>query len=73
MPKYKIRPAEIRAMTPEKRRELLEQFTRELIALRLKARVGALKETAKVRELRRNIARILTIVREEEKKAEASR
>ncbi|MEM1873599.1 MAG: 50S ribosomal protein L29 [Acidilobaceae archaeon] len=68
MAKYKLKPEEIRGMPIEKRRELIEQYRRELVSLRLKAKQGALKETARIRELRRNIARILTVTREEESK-----
>ncbi|MEM0340915.1 MAG: 50S ribosomal protein L29 [Acidilobaceae archaeon] len=73
MPKYKVKPKDLRSMSPEKRKELLEQFRKELITIRYKAKVGALKETAKIRELRRNIARILTILKEEEIKARSTR
>ena len=55
---------EIRKMTPERRRELLEKLQRELIILKSKAKRGTLKQTARIRMLRRDIARVLTIMRE---------
>lgn len=66
MPKHKVRADELRKMSKEERERLLREWRRELITLRHKARAGILEDTARIRELRRNIARLLTIMREEE-------
>ncbi|RLG74992.1 MAG: 50S ribosomal protein L29 [Thermoprotei archaeon] len=59
-------PGEIRSMSPEERRKLLATLRLELARLREQARVGTLANTARIRIVRKNIARILTIMREEE-------
>ena len=68
MPKHKIRPEDIRRMSREEREKLLRELKTELVTLRYKARAGLLENVGRVRELRRNIARILTIIKEEESK-----
>ena len=65
-PKHKIKAKDIRAMSLEERLKLLKEMRMELITLRYKASVGTLTNPGRLRELRRNIARILTIIREEE-------
>lgn len=66
MPKHKVRADELRKMSKEEREKLLREWRSELISLRHKAKAGVLENTARIRELRRNIARLLTIMREEE-------
>ncbi len=66
VPKHKVRADELRKMSKEERERLLREWRRELITLRHKARAGILEDTARIRELRRNIARLLIIMREEE-------
>ncbi len=68
MAKHKIKPEEIRKMSREERLKLLRELRVELITLRHKAATGALESPGRLRELRKNIARILTILREEELK-----
>ncbi|MCE4599718.1 MAG: 50S ribosomal protein L29 [Desulfurococcales archaeon] len=68
MAKHRLKPKEIREMSPDERAKTLREFRVELITLRHKAAVGALENPGRLRELRRNIARILTIEREEEKR-----
>ena len=66
MPKHKIRASEIRRMSREERARQLEEMRRELVILRHKAAMGGvLEDPGKLRELKRNVARILTIEREE--------
>ena len=65
-PKHKIKAKDIRAMKLEDRLKLLKEMKVELITLRYKASVGTLTNPGRLRELRRNIARILTVMREEE-------
>lgn len=73
MGKHRIKADEIRKMSKEERLKLLEELRRELINLRYKAASGTLENPGRLRELRRNIARILTIMREEELKEKAGR
>ena len=64
-----LRPDEIRNMRREERLKKLKELKLELF--KLKARLystGGLENPAKIREVRRAIARILTIEREEELK-----
>ncbi len=69
-----LRVSEVRKMKPEERVEKLNELYAELRKLRAKvASGGALENPGKLRELRRTIARILTIQREEELKKVAKR
>jgi len=61
-----LRPNEIRKMSREERLKKLEELRAELVRLRAMAKRGTLDKPAKIREIRRAIARILTINREEE-------
>ena len=60
-----MKPSEIRKMRLEERLRKLDELRLELIKLRLQAKMGLLKDTARIRNIRRDIARILTINREE--------
>ncbi|RLG86398.1 MAG: 50S ribosomal protein L29 [Thermoprotei archaeon] len=53
-------------MNREERLKLLATLRLELARLREQARVGTLANTARIRIVRKNIARILTVMREEE-------
>lgn len=66
MGKYRVRARDMRSMSPEERLKALEEWRRELITLRYQAAAGSLESPGKLREYRRNIARMLTIMREEE-------
>jgi len=56
---------EIREMSAEDRVKLLSELRMELLKLRTQARVGTLTNTARIRIVRKNIARILTVLNEE--------
>jgi large subunit ribosomal protein L29 len=60
-----LRKAEIRKMTPAERIKKLEELKTELLTQRGKARTGAVESSGRVRELKRTVARILTITKEE--------
>ncbi|UCE12232.1 MAG: 50S ribosomal protein L29 [Candidatus Heimdallarchaeota archaeon] len=60
-----LRKAEIRKMTPRERESKLTELKTELLTLRGKARTGSVESSGRVRELRRTVARILTINQEE--------
>ena len=61
-----LKPDDIRAMSKEERLKKLEELRRELIKLRYQAEMGHIDNPMKIRNIRRSIARILTIMREEE-------
>lgn len=60
-----MKPSEIRSMSREERLKKLEELRSELVKLKLQAKMGLLKDTARIRNVKRAIARILTIMREE--------
>ncbi len=66
-----LKPREIRAMSPEERLKKLEELRLELMKLRLQAAMGTIDNPGKIRAIRKTIARILTIMREEELKQKA--
>jgi large subunit ribosomal protein L29 len=60
-----MRAKEIRAMSDEERAKALEDMRRELLRERgVVAMGGTTSNTMRIRELRKNIARILTVERE---------
>jgi len=59
-----LKPDDIRKMTPEERRKELEKLRTALMRMITRKERGALKETGKIRSIKRDIARILTIMRE---------
>ena len=66
-----LKPEEIRRMTPEERMKKLEELRREVIRLRGQAKMGgAIPNAGRIKEIRRAIARILTIMREDQLKSE---
>lgn len=66
-----LRMREIRAMSSEERIKRIVELRMELMRLRATVKAGgAVENYARIRELRRTIARILTVQREEELKLE---
>lgn len=61
-----LRPEEIRDWSDEELRNRLEQARRELFNLRIQWVMGQLKDVNRIRALRKDIARMLTIMRERE-------
>lgn len=61
---------EARKMSMEDRLKKLEELRLELIRLKLQAKMGLLKDTAKIRNIRRDVARILTVINEERRRAQ---
>lgn len=55
---------EIRSMKSEERKRRLEELRAELMRLRAQAARGTLENPARIKEIRKAIARILTIERE---------
>jgi len=61
-----LSPDEIRSMSREEKLRTLQDLMAELAKLRAQAAMGTLDKPHKIRITRKNIARILTILREEE-------
>lgn len=61
-----MKPSELREKTVDELRELGDEKRRELFDLRFKHYTGQLVNTAALRNVRRDIARIETIVRQRE-------
>lgn len=59
-------PDEIRSMSREDKIRTLQDLMTELAKLRAQASMGTLDKPHRIRIVRKNIARILTILREEE-------
>lgn len=66
-----MKPAEIRALTPEQREARLQELHGEWRDLRFQEAVGKLTGTARIRQIRKDIARIHTISGESERAAAA--
>ena len=61
-----MRADELRELAPEELAEQLEEAKEELFNLRFQLATNQLANTARIGELRRDIARILGVVREQE-------
>ncbi|MEM2082457.1 MAG: 50S ribosomal protein L29 [Candidatus Bathyarchaeia archaeon] len=59
-----LRMSEIRSMKPEERVKKLEELRTELFRLRTASAMGNVENPARIREMRRAIARLLTVERE---------
>ena len=59
-----MRVEEIRKMSPEERAKTLRALKIKLITLRTRLKRGGITNTAEIRNVKRDIARILTIMRE---------
>lgn len=59
-------PAEIREMTDEELLEALEEAKEEKFNLRFQLATNQLGNTARIKEVKRDIARMLTVLRERE-------
>jgi large subunit ribosomal protein L29 len=60
----KLKPSVLREVKPEERRELLNQLRAELVRLETQRARGFVEKPGRIRQVRRAIARILTIERE---------
>ena len=56
-----LKPDDLRAMTPDQLDDELIKFKKEQFNLRFQRATGQLANTARVREVRRDIARIKTV------------
>jgi large subunit ribosomal protein L29 len=61
-----MRPDQIRELSLEEMARQLDEGYRELMSLRFRAKTRRLKNIREIRKVKRNIARIKTIMREKE-------
>jgi len=61
---------DIRRMSSEERLKTLNELRMELLKLKTQARVGTLTNPARIRIVRKNIARILTVINEERRRGQ---
>jgi large subunit ribosomal protein L29 len=61
-----VKPSEIRALSDEELRAKIDEAKGELFRLRLQLAMGQLDNPMKIRETKRRIARLKTILRERE-------
>jgi large subunit ribosomal protein L29 len=59
-----VKPADLRAKSPDQLQEQLGQLRKERFNLRFQKATGQLEGTGRVRQVRREIARILTLLGE---------
>jgi large subunit ribosomal protein L29 len=64
-----MKPAEIREMTTDDLRARVHDLDDQLFRLRIQKSMGQLEAPAKVRQVRRDLARMKTILREKEQQA----
>ncbi|MBI3087563.1 MAG: 50S ribosomal protein L29 [Candidatus Omnitrophica bacterium] len=64
--------SELRGLPEAELRQRLAQTRQELVTLRLKAKQGALEQPHRIRQMRRDIARMLTTLHEQVKGPRAS-
>jgi len=60
-----MKAAEVRAKTPDQLKDELGSLKKEQFNLRFQKASGQLEKTARVRQVRRDIARIKTILRQQ--------
>jgi len=65
--KYKLKMSELRKMQEDEVKKALSDTVSELAILRHKASTGSLDNPAKIKQLRKNKARILTLMNEKKK------
>jgi large subunit ribosomal protein L29 len=62
-----LKPQDLRSMTPEELSMKLESLREELFRLHYEARTGRVEKPHRLQELRRDVARVMTIINEKEK------
>jgi len=67
-----MNPSDIRAMSEDQMKDELVKLKKEQFNLRFQRATGQLENTARMRQIRRNIARIQTIARVKQAEAVAS-
>ena len=57
---------ELRALTADELKEKIDSMKKELFSLRLQAKLGKLEKHSSVRMTKRDVARVMTLIREKE-------
>lgn len=60
-----MKVAEIRGMAVDEMEQKVEELKKELLNLRIELKIGKLEKHARIRDVRKSVARLLTILREE--------
>ncbi len=68
-----LKPEQLRRMTMAELQKELYNMRMELYRLRVQKTIGQLKDTDSMRQLKRNIARVLTVINEKRRETEQSR
>jgi len=68
-----LKADDLRKMDIQELKKKLEELRIELIRLRSEARRGTLKNTASIRNVRKDIARILTVLTEKQRQKQAEK
>lgn len=62
-----MKPSEMREKTPTERTKLEAQLAEELFLLKIKKATGQLEKVHRLREIRRDLARLMTLQKEKAK------
>lgn len=62
-----MKPSELRDLTKEELQQRYDDSRKELFNLRLQQSTGQIEKSSRIKELRRTVARILTMMRERER------
>lgn len=65
-----VKPDKLRELSPQELQDKVKEFKTELFNLRFQNAVGHLKNTSRIREVRKTIARLLTIAAEKAREKE---
>ena len=66
-----MNPTKIRELTPDELARAINENRRELFNLRLQQQTGQLESTARIRAVRRDVARLLTEINARQNQAKA--
>lgn len=61
-----LKTAEIRGMAPDEMSQKVEALKKDLFTLRLELRMGKLEKHNRIRDIKKSIARLFTLIRESE-------
>jgi large subunit ribosomal protein L29 len=61
-----MKAGEFRSLSPEERRQKLVELKQELFNLRFQHATGQLENPQRLKQIKRDVARVQTIIREEE-------
>ena len=61
-----MKPSEIREMSPDEMQQKLKDLKEELFNLRFQLEVGQLENSARLKQMKKDIARVRTVLRQSE-------